>query len=301
MMEPLTLDLPGKVLNARRYDLLQTMMAAAVRAWDLGIRLNIKKVRQADLNPAFSKQGADFFTEADTASEQIIIESLHAGYSPNAFRIFAEEAGAYSGNPDAEITIRIDPIDGTESFKFGKPNWSIMIGAYLGRDALECQIASVVYWPEYYDEMLFFLEGAGTFKGNLTTRQVSEFSRVDDQNDLNNIIVAVYKHSNINKRGKIDDIIRALEFKGARVKSTTPAEVKEALETRGRRAMIIDGDFNEVDFISYSSLVRLGYQIRDWAGTLYNIDDPALANKKFSIVPPGRAGEVIFDIVREYA
>jgi len=197
--------------------------------------------------------------------------------------------------------VRIDPIDGTESFKFGKPTWSIMVGAYVGRGAGERQVASAVYWPEYYNEVMFLLDGAGVFKADLGTRSVVEFSRVGNHDSLNELIVSFWKHSSHMERGRIDEIVKDLDLAGARLRTVTPVDVKEALETGGRRAMVFDGDYTKVDFISYSALARLGYTVHGWDGTPRSVDDPALTNQKLVIVPPGRAGDAILDIVRRYA
>jgi len=297
MEEEPTIQFPEKIRNSERFGLLQTMLAACEQAWKEAIQPRMNAIRHAKIDAKSFKKGTDFFTDADMESEKIIKETLIAAHGESAFRIFGEESGTYTGNLEADITIRIDPIDGTEAFKFGKPNWSIMVGAYVGRDSLEQQIASAVYWPEYFNEILFSLEDAGVFIGNMTTGTVAEISQLDRQDDLGNIITAFYKHSNMKERGNDDAIVRQLEEAGARVRSITPTEVKEALETAGKRAMILDGDFNKVDFIGYSSLVRLGYRVFGWDGAEYNIDDPGLANKKLAIIPPGQAGEMILKII----
>jgi fructose-1,6-bisphosphatase/inositol monophosphatase family enzyme len=297
----LPIAFPEKVRAASRLALLRSMMSAAITAWTSEIEPRMSMVRAAAIDAAARKKGTDFFTQADIASERAIVEALVSEHGADGLRIFGEEAGAYSGNPDAAVTIRIDPIDGTESFKFGKPTWSIMIGAYVGRGASERQVAAVVYWPEYYSEILFLLDDAGVFKADLRSKVVTEFPRVDAYDELDDIIVTFWKHSNIAERGRIDDIVRALEMAGARTRTVTPVEVKEALETRGRRAMILDGDFTLVDFVSYSALTRLGYSVRGWDGAPCSIDDPALSNRKIVVLPPGRAGDKILEIVRRYA
>ena len=293
------LQFPEKVRSAEKFELLHTMVSAAEKAWKESIEPRMEKVRLGSINAGSMKKGSDFFTEADTESERVIREILCTKYGENTLRIYGEESGSYIGNLDAEITIRIDPIDGTEAFKFGKANWSIMIGAYVGRNEAEKQISSVIYWPEYYNQVLFSL-GANTFIGNATTGLVTEINKLDQQDVLSEMIVAFYKHSNLQERGDDNEIMKVLEDSGARVKSLMPTEVKEALETRGRRAIILDGDFNQVDFISYSSLVRLGYEVFEWNGTKHSVDDPAIANKKLVFVPPGEAGKLILKIVRDF-
>ncbi len=301
MRAELPIHFPEKIRGASRFPLLRSMISAALLAWAEGIEPLVPMVRGRSIDAASHKKGTDFFTEADTASERIIVDALTAEYGRERFRIFGEESGKYLGDLHAEVTIRIDPIDGTEPFKFGKPTWSIMIGAYVGRGASEHQIASVVYWPEYYNEIVFSLEGTGVFKADLRTGSVVGFPPIETQDTLNDIIVSYWKHSSLRERGRIDEILLALELAGGRLRTVTPAEVKEALETRGRRAMILDGDFTLVDFISYSMLGKLGYRAWGWDGTQHSIDDAALTNRKLVFVPPGSAGETILEIVRRHA
>jgi hypothetical protein len=301
MPADLPIAFPDKVRAASRFALLRSMISAAMQAWTAVIEPLMPVVRDAAIGAGSHKRGTDFFTQADIASERCIVEALVSEHGADGLRIFGEEAAAYTGNPDAELTIRIDPIDGTEPFKFGKPTWSIMIGAYVGRGASERQVASVVYWPEYYAEILFLLDEAGVFKADLRSRAVTEFPRVGAHDELDDIIVSFWKHSSITERGRIDDILQALDVAGARTRTITPVEVKEALETRGKRAMVLDGDFTLVDFISYSALIRLGYSVHGWDGSQCSIDDPALSNKKLVFVPPGRAGKAVLEIVRRYA
>lgn len=296
-----SLQFPEKVKTVERFELLQTMLIGCEKAWEEAIRPRMEKVRLGGIDSNSLKKGTDFFTEADTESERVIRETLVSKYGDNTFRIFGEESGEYLGNLDAEITIRIDPIDGTEAFKFGKANWSIMIGAYLGRDASERQIVSAIYWPEYYNQILFLIDAVGVFIGNVSTGVVTEIIGIDEQNELGEMIVAFYKHSNLKERGRDEEIIKELEDAGARVKSLMPTEIKEALETRGKRIIILDGDFNEVDFISYSSLIRLGYKIYTWDGVKVSVDDPAIANKRLLFIPPGKAGENVLEIVKRYS
>ncbi len=291
-------SLPETIQTPEAQRLLSTFFRASEKAWEEAIQPRMEAIRKGAVDRKSEKGGGtDFFTEADVESEKIISEELFTEFGTEAIRIFGEETNAYAGNLDAPISIRIDPIDGTEAFKFGKPTWSIMVGAYTGRGENEQQIAASIFFPEYYNEAIFFAEEAGVFIGSNTTGNVKEIAPTEVQDNLGNIIVAYYRHSNLHKRGNIDTIIKNLELNGARVKSTTPAEVKEALETAGKRALVIDGDFNEVDFISFSLLVRQGYALYGWDGAPLNVDDASLADRKIVLVPPGKAGEKIREIV----
>lgn len=278
--------------------LLDVMFNTSQLAWYSVIQPRMAKIRQQSISKAFIKgQGTDFFTQADLESERIITEELTKHFGKDTFRVFGEEKNTYTGNLTSDITIRIDPIDGTEAFKFGKSNWSIMIGLYSGRGEQEKQILATIYYPEYYNEMLYSSEDNKVCIKNMQTGDTKEFTQIEQQDELSNIIVAFWKHSDLKKRGNIDEILKKLEEAKARVRTISPTEVKEALITNGKRAMVIDGDFNQVDFIGYSLLGKLGYKIYDWNGAEYNIDDSNLTDKKLIVIPPGEASKQILEIV----
>ena len=77
-----------------------------------------------------SNKGAiDLVTEADLASEKLIIERIRSHYPRHA--ILAEESGASedSGNPSAaEWKWIIDPLDGTTNYAHGYPCFCVSIG-----------------------------------------------------------------------------------------------------------------------------------------------------------------------------
>src|SRR5262252_7214894 len=112
MNDLMSVSFPDKVRNADRFDLLNGMFAALDRAWKNGIQPLMHDVRRSVVDLKSIKHGTDFFTKADTESEQIILETLNERFGKDTFRIWGEEANAYKGNLDAEITIRIDPILG---------------------------------------------------------------------------------------------------------------------------------------------------------------------------------------------
>ena len=69
----------------------------------------------------------DLVTEADRASERLILERLRSHYPSHA--IVAEETGAHSGT--SEYRWYVDPLDGTTNFAHGFPMFNVTL-------ALEC-------------------------------------------------------------------------------------------------------------------------------------------------------------------
>lgn len=76
----------------------------------------------------------DIVTEADVASERLILDSLHAAYPSHA--IHAEES-AEGGLPAAEWLWVVDPVDGTTNFSHGLPIFAVNLAlAHRGMPVL---------------------------------------------------------------------------------------------------------------------------------------------------------------------
>jgi len=75
-----------------------------------------------------SKKGdINLVTEADLASEQLIIERIRSHFPKHA--ILAEESGSAVIDGSSEYKWIIDPLDGTTNFAHGYPCWAVTIAA----------------------------------------------------------------------------------------------------------------------------------------------------------------------------
>lgn len=289
---------PEDTEGTSKKELLRIALNSAKKAWEEAIEPRIGDIRGSKVEKM--KGGTDFFTEADTESEKMIVAEIERAF-PGKLQFFGEEKNAYSGNLESNITVRIDPVDGTEAFKFGKPDWGIMIGIYEGPHEAANQIASAIYFPEM-NTTLYHLQGAGTFVSDLESGESKEIPKVGQQDEIKNVLISYYRHSKRIERGDNEGVIRALDGEGARVKfnNSTCEDVLESLMTGGQRIMIYDGDMNKVDYIPYKMLQEAGYKIYAWAGgDEIPPEDPNLQNKKVVIVPPGKAGERIRELVKQ--
>jgi myo-inositol-1(or 4)-monophosphatase len=100
------------------------------------------------------KGESDLVTEADRASEKIVVERLRSRFPSHA--IVAEEGSGHE--TDSEYRWYVDPLDGTTNFAHGFPMFNVSIG-------LECRgesAAGVVYNP-MHNEMFAAERGAGAF------------------------------------------------------------------------------------------------------------------------------------------
>jgi myo-inositol-1(or 4)-monophosphatase len=103
-----------------------------------------------------AKEGrGNYVTDADAASERIILELIRAAFPADA--ILSEES-----RPDREDLLHlprlwvVDPLDGTNNFRFGRPYWAVSVGYVEGGEPR----AGAVYDP-FRDELFFAESGRG--------------------------------------------------------------------------------------------------------------------------------------------
>ena len=121
-----------------------------------------------------NKGDIDLVTEADVASERLIVERIRSYYPRHA--ILAEESGA-SGSPAdgsaAEWKWIVDPLDGTTNYAHGYPVFCVSVA--LEHDG---EIALGVIYDPTREEMFAAERGEGA---TLNGRRI----RVSDVEDLN--------------------------------------------------------------------------------------------------------------------
>ena len=112
----------------------------------------------------------DLVTEADRASERLVVERLRSHYPAHA--IVAEEGGNHESNSD--YCWYVDPLDGTTNFAHGFPMFNVTMGlARAGH-----LIAGVIFDP-LRQEMFSAERGGGAFLNNHRIR-VSKAPRLED-------------------------------------------------------------------------------------------------------------------------
>jgi myo-inositol-1(or 4)-monophosphatase len=129
----------------------------------------------------------DLVTEADRASEQLVVERLRAHFPSHS--IVAEEGGGYTGK--SEYCWYVDPLDGTTNFAHGFPMYNITMALEQSGQL----IAGVVFDPER-NEMFTAERGSGAYLNN---RRI----RVSEVNKIENTLVATgfpsqKRHQNVN-------------------------------------------------------------------------------------------------------
>ncbi len=112
---------------------------------------------------------ADFRTEADLASNKAILDKLQIHFPD--YNFFSEESGWEKRN--SEYTFVIDPLDGTNNFAIGLPNFSVSIALLEGNQI----VAGVTYNP-ITEETFFAEKGKGAFL-NGSSLQTSEITEIE--------------------------------------------------------------------------------------------------------------------------
>ena len=135
-----------------------------------------------------NKGDIDLVTEADLASENLIIERIRSYYPQHG--ILAEESGeaVLSGGRRSDWKWIIDPLDGTTNYAHGYPCFAVSI-ALEHAGALE---AGVIYDP-VRDEMFAAQRGNGA---SLNGRRI----RVSEIDELNNAMLVTGFPYNVRER-----------------------------------------------------------------------------------------------------
>jgi myo-inositol-1(or 4)-monophosphatase len=116
------------------------------------------------------KDEHDLVTEADRASEQLVIERLRSHFPTHS--IIAEETGAHQGSSD--YCWYVDPLDGTTNFAHGFPVYNVTMALEHAGEL----IAGVIFDP-MRNEMFSTESGSGAYLNNRRIR-VSKASRIED-------------------------------------------------------------------------------------------------------------------------
>lgn len=119
----------------------------------------------------FELKGAfDLVTEADRASERLIVERLNRHYPSHS--IVAEEGGGHEGG--SEYRWYVDPLDGTTNFAHGFPVFNVTLAVERAGEL----IAGVIFDPTR-NEMFTAELGSGAYLNGERIR-VTNTGRIED-------------------------------------------------------------------------------------------------------------------------
>jgi myo-inositol-1(or 4)-monophosphatase len=120
---------------------------------------------------AFELKGDfDLVTEADRASEKLVVERLRSHFPSHS--IVAEEGGGHEGSSDYRWFV--DPLDGTTNFAHSFPMFNVTLGLERAGE----MIAGVIYDP-VSQELFAAEQGAGSYLNHRRIR-VSQCKRLEE-------------------------------------------------------------------------------------------------------------------------
>lgn len=112
----------------------------------------------------------DLVTEADRASEKLVIDRLRSHFPLHS--IVAEEGGGHIGS--SEFCWYVDPLDGTTNFAHGFPMYNVTMALEQAGEL----VAGVIFDPER-NEMFTVERGSGAYLNNRRIR-VSKVDRIEN-------------------------------------------------------------------------------------------------------------------------
>jgi myo-inositol-1(or 4)-monophosphatase len=112
----------------------------------------------------------DLVTEADRASERLVVERLRSHFPTHS--IVAEEGGSHVGSSD--YCWYVDPLDGTTNFAHGFPMFNVTLALEQAGEL----IAGVIFDPTR-NEMFSSERGGGAYLNNRRIH-VSKAARIED-------------------------------------------------------------------------------------------------------------------------
>lgn len=126
--------------------------------------------RRRDLNVEDKGSAFDIVTEADKASERLIIDTIHSRFPDHA--ILSEESG--DDHRQASYQWVIDPLDGTVNYSAGIATYCISIGLKVDGETR----MGYVYAPSL-DEEFLAVKGKGAYgpNGQLRVKSTTELQR----------------------------------------------------------------------------------------------------------------------------
>lgn len=128
-------------------------------------------LQYAERGVGFDLKGEfDLVTEADRASERLIVERLRAHFPGHS--VVAEEGSGHEGA--SEYRWYVDPVDGTTNFAHGFPAYNVTLALERGGEL----IAGVIFDPTRQE--LFAAERGGGAYLNNRPMHVSKVSRLEE-------------------------------------------------------------------------------------------------------------------------
>ncbi len=235
-------------------DLTPRLKFACAAAREAG-RLTLRYFRQDGLQVDL-KQDASPVTVADREAEQLLRKQIAASFPQDG--ILGEEFGEQPGSSGFRWIL--DPIDGTKSFIYGVPLYSVLIGV---EHESESRIG-VIYVPAM-DEMVYAARGQGAW--HVRGSQPPKPARISKTKTLAEGLFCTSGLTGFHKRGSLDVFERLT--KAAKVGRTWGDGFGYLLLATGRADVMVDPAMFLWDAAPLPPIMQeAGGTFTDWKGNV---------------------------------
>jgi myo-inositol-1(or 4)-monophosphatase len=229
-----------------------------------------------------NKGDIDLVTEADIASERLIVERIRSYHPRHA--ILTEESGdvVALGDVDSEYKWIIDPLDGTTNYAHGYPCFCVSIALeYEGR-----VVVGVVYDPTR-DELFAAERGQGA---TLNGRSL----RVSETSGLNDALLCTGFPYDVRDRGDFARHFRNFIMRAQSVRRDGAAALDLAYVAAGRFDAFYEEGLRPWDVAAGVLLVEeAGGRVTHYDGSPFRVYTPPIAASN------GLIHEAILDVLRQ--
>jgi len=221
----------------------------------------------------------DLVTEADRASEKLVVERLRSHFPSHG--IVAEEGGGHEGT--SEYRWYVDPLDGTTNFAHAFPMFNVTLGLERAGEL----IAGVVYDP-IRGEMFTAERGSGAWLNNRRIH-VSKATRLADSLASTGF-PSRKRHQNVNIH-----FYHQMAMASHGVRRTGSAAIDLAYVACGRLDAFWEFGLNPWDMAAGVLLVsEAGGRISDMSGALH-----AITSSRHILADNGAIHEEILELFGE--
>ena len=200
----------------------------------------------------------DLVTEADRASEKLVVERLRTHFPSHG--IVAEEGGGHESS--SEFCWYVDPLDGTTNFAHGFPMFNVTLGLLRSGE----QVAGVVYDP-VRQEMFSAERGAGAYL-NGRRIHVSQAARLRDSLGSTGF-PSIKRHNDVNIH-----FYYQIAMASHGVRRTGSAAIDLAYVSCGRLDLFWEFGLKPWDMAGGTLLVKeAGGRVSDMQGAAHSVTD----------------------------
>lgn len=231
------------------------LKSTLIKATEAGASV-LKKFFNGEFTVSNKSDINDLVTEADLASEKVIIEIIKKEF-PDHF-ILSEEAGEFT--MDSEYKWFIDPIDGTVNFANGIPLCCVSIGLEKAGE----MILGAVYNP-ILNEFFFAQKASGAF---LNDKQI----KVSDKSEvIRSCLVTGFPYSYLDIPNGPMQVFERLIRKGIPVRRLGSAAIDMCWVAAGRFDGFYEHKLNAWDSAAGALIVQeAGGKVSDYNGNIYS-------------------------------